>query len=145
MKELKILQIIQKLTLHLKQCKYCIAGFIVAVLMLLPHNIQSSCDYTLDMNGYSLTAVGNITWVNNQPQYYGTVTIAGIKYVSTKAGQGLQGNSYQICTSSNGNAYYTLSNRGRDKEHLAPALLDLHSNNFSLSSYWALQPQNRSV
>ncbi len=106
MRELKILQTIQKLTIGLKKCKYCIAGFALFMLVVLPHNIQSSCDYTLDMNGHSLTTVGNITWVNNQKQYYGTVTIAGIKYVSTKVGQGFQGNSYEVCTSSNGNAYY---------------------------------------
>ena len=71
--------------------------------------------------GTPLTAVCNITWVNNQPQYYGTVTIAGIKYVSTKAGQGLQGNSYKVCTSSNGNAYYTLSGAETKASGTCPA------------------------
>ena len=108
MKELKILQIIQKLTLHLKQCKSCIAGFALFMLVVLPYNIQSACSSNVSMDGYKLANAKTIYFSWDISPIPFTIVINGIKYASPKVSDGLFDGltQYHICTTSKGEQLY---------------------------------------
>jgi len=79
------------------------------MLLIVPHNIGAVCDYMIDMDGNAIIQIKTIVWSGDGVQKaYGTVTIGGVKYVSSEVGQGMS-DGYQKCTSSNGKNYYVLS------------------------------------